>query len=188
VKATELLKTQHREVEALFAQVTKATGAEKERLFDELLSNLVAHDAIEREILYPECERALGELELLGESLVEHGLVEFSLHLCDEARKKDDFDPKLVVLKEVVEHHVEEEEGELFPRLSKELETEELEALGERLEKRFESLKTTDARAALRESLKNVLGGSLSARPKRAGDKKPSTTRRASSQRSGRHA
>jgi hemerythrin-like domain-containing protein len=186
VDAIQLLKEQHREVEDLFAAATKASGAEREQIFDELLTALVSHDAIEREIFYPECERALGDVEILGESLVEHGLVEFSLHLCDEARKKDDFEHKLVVLKEVVEHHVEEEEKELFPKLKKELDKEDLEALGERLEKRFEAAKKADARAALRDSLKNVLGGSLT-RAKRSGDKKPATKRAASS-RAGRHA
>lgn len=188
MNAIELLKEQHREVEDLFAAATKASGAERERIFDELLTALVAHDAIEREIFYPECERALGEIEILGESLVEHGLVEFSLHLCDEARKKDDFEHKLVVLKEVVEHHVEEEEKELFPKLKKELDSETLETLGERLEKRFEAAKSKNARAALRDSLKNVIGGSLT-RAKRSGDKKPATKRASSSSsRAGRHA
>ena len=186
MNAIELLKTQHREVEDLFAAATEATGAKREQIFDELLAALVAHDAIEREIFYPECERALGEVEILGESIVEHGLVEFSLHLCDEARKKDDFEHKLVVLKEVVEHHVEEEEKELFPKVKKQLDSETLQTLGERMEKRFEAAKSKDARGALRESLKNVIGGSLT-RAKRSGDKKPAT-KRAQSSRSGRHA
>lgn len=186
MNAIELLKSQHREVEDLFAAATEATGAKREHAFDELLAALVAHDAIEKEIFYPECERALGEIEILGESLVEHGLVEFSLHLCDEARKKDDFEHKLVVLKELVEHHVEEEEKELFPKVKKELDSETLQALGERMEKRFEAAKEANARSALRESLKHVLGGTLT-RAKRSGDKKPAT-KRASSSRAGRHA
>jgi hemerythrin superfamily protein len=76
MNATELLKSQHREVESLFKRIEKAQeDSEKRELFEELAANLVAHDAIEREIFYPACEEEMGMNELLGEVLAEHGLV-----------------------------------------------------------------------------------------------------------------
>ena len=73
--ATSLLTQQHDEVKALFKRIEGASSrAAKVKLFEELAHNLVAHDAIEREIFYPACERALGMTDLLGEALVEHGV------------------------------------------------------------------------------------------------------------------
>ena len=87
MKATDLLEKQHRDVADLFERIEKSKDAEKKSaLFEELASNLAAHDAIEREIFYPACEEEMGVTDLLGESLVEHGVVEFSLYLADEAR------------------------------------------------------------------------------------------------------
>src|SRR5690349_2072775 len=93
MKATELLMKQHRLVEDLFEQFEEAGDAtEKRELFAKLAQNLVAHDAIEREIFYPACEKELGsEDEVLGESLVEHGLVEFCLFRADQRQTAEDF-------------------------------------------------------------------------------------------------
>ncbi|MEI9948386.1 MAG: hemerythrin domain-containing protein [Pseudomonadota bacterium] len=57
--AIDLLKTQHELVKTLFKRIEKAsTRSAKTKFFDELAANLAAHDAIEREIFYPACERA----------------------------------------------------------------------------------------------------------------------------------
>src|SRR5882724_6363441 len=109
--AIDLLKGQHEEVKALFKKIEKASArAQKTKLFDELAGKLVGHDAIEREIFYPACERGMGMTDLLGEALVEHGVVEFSLYQADQARQAKDFSFKCQVLSEIVEHHVKEEE------------------------------------------------------------------------------
>ena len=160
--AIELLKTQHEEVKALFKRIEKAsTRAAKTKLFDELAANLAAHDAIEREIFYPACEKAMGMTDLLGEALVEHGVVEFSLYQADQARKDKDFSFKCQVLSEIVEHHVEEEEGEFFPKVQKALGKEKLVELGARMQARFEQAKGKDYHGALNSNLKQVLAGAL---------------------------
>ena len=166
MKATELLKSQHREVENLFKQIEKAEeDDEKRELFVELATNLVAHDAIEREIFYPACEEQMGMTELLGEALVEHGVVEFSLYQADQALGEEDFEYKCTVLKEVVEHHVKEEEKEFFPKVQKAFEKEELEALGMQMEKAFEAAKAKDFRGPLHRNLKQVMAGALKPKP-----------------------
>jgi hemerythrin superfamily protein len=177
VNATELLKAQHRKIESLLDELEEAEGAAVLERFEELFSTVVAHDVIELELFYPECQRASVEPALLGEAVVEHGVIAFSLHVTDEAREKNDFDYKLVVLAELLEHHLEEEEAELLPRAEEAIDAEALEALGEKMEDRFLAIKASDCRAVLRDRLKGVIGTTLVARAKRAGNKKPNFAR-----------
>jgi hemerythrin superfamily protein len=190
MRATELLKSQHREVESLFKRIKKAKqDAEKQQLFEELAANLVAHDAIEREIFYPACEEAMGMNEMLGEALVEHGVVEFSLYQADQAQGEDDFEYKYTVLQEVLEHHVKEEEKEFFPKVEKALGKERLEELAAEMEEVFEAAKAKDFRGPLHKNLKQVLAGALkpghnghSTRksPKKRPSKRPAASRASS--------
>lgn len=167
MKATDLLKQQHDEVKELFEKVESASrSTSKRQLFEQLASNLVAHDGIERELFYPACEETMGMTDLLGEALVEHGLVEFSLFQADQALGEDDFDYKLKVLKEAVEHHVEEEEGEFFPKVNRAFGKDALEMLGTEMEQKFEELKQGDFRMPLHSNLKQVLQGVLKPAPK----------------------
>lgn len=160
MKATELLMKQHRLVEDLFEQFEEAEGAERNGIFEKLAANLVAHDAIEREIFYPACDEALGkEDDVLGESLVEHGVVEFCLFRADKNQDSDDFEKYVDVLKEMVEHHVKEEEKELIPKVKRAIDADELETLGERMESRFQAALGSDFRRPLLDNLQQVLDG-----------------------------
>jgi len=93
MKATDLLKRQHKE--ARFVQTDGDRGRE---LFPELATNLVAHDPIERKIFYPACEQQMGMSADLGDALVEHGVVEFSLYQADQAQQEGDFEFKCKAL------------------------------------------------------------------------------------------
>ncbi len=138
MKATDLLKSQHEEVDDLFSRIESAGDREKMQLREELADKLVAHSVIEKEIFYPEAAEALEEEEL-GESLEEHALTEYQLRRFLEARPGDaDFDARCHVLKEIVHHHVEEEQDELFPRVEDACEEAQLEDMGKRLELRFD--------------------------------------------------
>jgi len=162
MKATELLTQQHQEVASLFKTIEKTENeAEKKTAFKELAAKLAAHDAIERKIFYPACEEALGLNDQLGEALVEHGVVEFALYLANEAVGKSDFDFKCKVLKELVEHHVEEEQDEFFPMVEKALGSDRLESLGEDLEDAFDEALGEDFQQPLFENLRQVLAGVL---------------------------
>jgi hemerythrin superfamily protein len=179
MKANELIEKQHRLVEDLFEQFEQAKGAAKRRIFERIAGNLVAHDAIEREIFYPACEEALADEDILGEALVEHGVVEFCLFRADKNQAGDEFDKYVTVLKEVVMHHVKEEERELLPKAKRALGKEQLEELGMEMEARFEQALESDFRAPLRDALKQVLAGKTKtapARPRqRASARRPST-------------
>ena len=135
MKATDLLKQQHRTVEALFAKIE---AGEPEALKD-LASALAAHMAIEHEFFYPE-SRDVDEDAVL-EAFEEHSIAETALKRALATEPDDEsFDARVKVLKELIEHHVEEEEGELFPEVEKEISPEDLEALGAQMETRFEEV------------------------------------------------
>ncbi|MDQ2643774.1 MAG: hemerythrin domain-containing protein [Myxococcota bacterium] len=166
MKATELLKQQHREVARLFQAIEDTEDrAEKKSYFLQLASNLVAHDAIERKIFYPACEQELGLEELLGSALVEHGVIEFSLYQANQALGEDDFDYKVTVLKELVEHHVKEEETEFFPKVEQALGSEMLDALGDELDEAFQKEREGDYLRPLFENLRQVLAGAVKTTP-----------------------
>jgi hemerythrin-like domain-containing protein len=162
MKATQLLKNQHDEVARLFKAIESTEDeADKKAFFLDLASNLVGHDGIEREIFYPACEEAMGLSDDLGEALVEHGVIEFSLYQANEAIGKPDFDFKCKVLKEMVEHHVEEEEKEFFPKAEKALGKDSLELLGEEMEEAFEEARAGDFQQPLYENLRQVMAGTI---------------------------
>jgi len=163
MKATQLLKSQHDEVKGLFKSIeaTLEKGGDASTQFEELARKLVAHDAIERELFYPACEEVDDAEDLLGESLVEHGLVEFSLYQADVSLGDEHFMHKCTVLKEVLEHHIEEEEEELFPKVESALGADELERLGTQMSARFEEVRKTDFRGPLLENLQQVLSGKV---------------------------
>lgn len=177
MKANELIQKQHRLVEDLFEQFEKARGAAKARVFEQIAMNLVAHDVIEREIFYPACEEAIEDDDILGESLVEHGVLEFCIFRADANQGSEEFDKYVTVLKEIVEHHVKEEERSLLPKAKRAMEREQLETLGERMEQRFEEAMSADFRPPLREALDQVLAGKTKT-SKRSG-RAPSSSRRA---------
>ncbi len=109
--AITLLKEDHRKVEDLFAQFEKAKGdGRKQKLALEICTELTIHTMLEEEILYPACEGKVEE-DLLKESFVEHDAAKVLIAEIEAGGPSDEFyDAKVKVLKEEIEHHVEEEE------------------------------------------------------------------------------
>jgi hemerythrin superfamily protein len=145
--AIKLLKTQHDEVEALFKSFEQAADDdEKNDLVAEIADNLAAHAHIEEKLFYPAVY--VGELkDLLAEAVEEHLAAKRTIaDLLKMTAGDENYDAKVKVLKEQIEHHVEEEEGELFPKVKKTLASEELDALGEQMELMFEELMQADPR------------------------------------------
>lgn len=142
--AISLLKRQHKDVKGLFKKVEKASRAsERRQLMDQIVTALEAHAAIEEEMFYP-AVRELGTKkgeEMVDEAFEEHHVVKLVLAELPKVDPDDDrFDAKMTVLSELVEHHVEEEETEMF-KLAKKIGEDELDALGERMMARFEQLR-----------------------------------------------
>jgi len=131
----QLLATDHRKVEDLFAQFEKATGTSaKEKLVRQICTELKVHAQIEEEIYYPAI-RGKVEEDLLDEAYVEHDSAKLLINELDAAEPDEAFyDAKVKVLSELIEHHVKEEEKErdnLFQQ-SRAADI-DLEALGEQL-------------------------------------------------------
>jgi hemerythrin superfamily protein len=116
---TKLLEADHRQVEALFEAIDKADGDDRLSLIDELKNSLVAHMQLEERVLYPAMAPATGE-ESVEEGNKEHELARKSLtDMVDLAPDDPGFGAAMESTKAGIEHHVEEEEGEIFPKLRK---------------------------------------------------------------------
>ena len=150
MEATTLLKKQHDEVKDLFKQYEAAEeNSEKQELFEQIADAFAAHGEIEEKIFYPAVY--VGSLkEKLQEAVEEHLVAKrVAADLLDMVPSDPQFDPKMKVLKELIEHHVEEEEGELFPLVRQNFAREELEALGDQMEQMFERLQEDEPRDAI---------------------------------------
>jgi hemerythrin superfamily protein len=115
--AIKLLKDDHKEVKAYFKQYESLEDdAEKQALADKICLALTVHAQIEEEIYYPATREAIDDDDLLDEAEVEHASAK-QLIAEIQAMKAGDrlFDAKVTVLGEYIAHHVEEEEGEMFP-------------------------------------------------------------------------
>jgi hemerythrin superfamily protein len=145
VNAIDLLEQQHREVEELFEEFEGAgerAMKNKERLCREISDALAIHAEIEEKLFYPESKQENTE-EVLRESVEEHlAMKRILADLLESSASDEQFEAKMTVLKEQVEHHVEEEEKDLFPKVRKSCSKEELEDLGERMQTMVEELES----------------------------------------------
>ncbi len=136
--AFDLLKSDHEKVAGMLEKIESTTErAVKSRddLFARLKQELDIHARIEEEIFYPALEESEETHEITLEAYEEHRLVKQLLsELEDEAKDTEEWTAKFTVLKENIEHHVEEEEGEMFKKARKALSEEEIEQLGARLQ------------------------------------------------------
>jgi hemerythrin superfamily protein len=137
MKATMLLEKQHRKVEGLFKRLAGGKG-DAHALVIMLADDLAAHMVIEQEIFYPAVKRVKKDLVL--ESYEEHAIAQYALsRLLQTKPSAESFQARVTALKELIEHHVEEEEEDLFPKVNKAL-GEELEPLGRRMKARFDEI------------------------------------------------
>lgn len=148
--ATKLLKNQHEEVKALFARFEKSDDdGRRHELFEQIADALAAHSEIEEKIFYPSVY--VGPLkEKLDEAVEEH--LAAKRVIADLLKLEPDdkqFDAKMKLLQEEIEHHVEEEEGELFPKVRKNFGSAELEAMGQQMEEMFAQLQKQEPRLSV---------------------------------------
>jgi hemerythrin superfamily protein len=124
--AITLLRNDHKTVEQLFKRFEKAGDrayVEKRQIVDRIIEELSIHAAIEEQVFYPVVRATVPDTEdVTLESLEEHHIVKWLLsELEDLDPSHERFDAKVTVLIENVRHHVEEEEGEFFPKVRREL-------------------------------------------------------------------
>jgi hemerythrin-like domain-containing protein len=141
----ELLKSDHREVEALLnriADLEEDAAEERGELFEQVKTKLKAHETIEQDIFYPAAKEAGEEAEeIVSHSYVEHHLVDVLIEEIGQLEPdEEEWTAKTHVLKELIQHHVDEEQDELFPAVRKGLEKDQLEQLGEEMQTRKDEL------------------------------------------------
>ncbi len=151
MNAFTLLKSDHKKVAGILEKLDATTerGVKtREDLFGQLKSELDIHANIEETILYPALEKADETRDITLEAFEEHRLVKQLLAELDSMGKDEEqWTAKFTVLKEQIEHHVEEEETDMFKKAKKLFSEEEAEALGQRLEAaKSEPLKSAAAR------------------------------------------
>ena len=134
--ALELLRSDHRKVKELFQQAQGAKDADqRKQIFDQIDTELEIHAHIEETVFYPAVEQHEELQDLVEEALDEHEDVKTLLaEMEDLDEDGGDFDSKLTELMDNVEHHVEAEEGEMFPKVLQVMDKSTLERLGEELQ------------------------------------------------------
>ncbi len=146
IDAIELLTQQHREVKEMFDRfenMTDRAKVSKKKLADEICNALIMHTTIEEEIYYPATREASEETEdMVDEAVVEHASAKDLIAQIMEMDPGDDlYDAKVKVLGEMIEHHVKEEEEEMFPK-TRQLKL-DLKALGQEMKARQMEIEAT---------------------------------------------
>lgn len=156
--AVDLLKQDHRKVEALFDEFKSADDKRtRTRVARQICEELDTHAKIEEKIFYPKAKKDAKDAEdEVNEGIVEHEGIKRLVKMLSEMTASDEyFDSRMKVLEEYVKHHVKEEESSMFPKI--EDSDIDLDALGERLQDAKDKLqggtpaasrRTTSGRAA----------------------------------------
>jgi hemerythrin superfamily protein len=144
--AITLLTDDHKKVKKMFKDFDKAAEAEdiqqKEELVEQICLALMVHTEIEEEIFYPAVRAAIDDDDMLNEAEVEHASAKDLIAQIQAMASSDPlYDAKVTVLGEYIDHHVKEEEAEMFTKAKKA--KLDLDALGEQMSDRKEELMTT---------------------------------------------
>jgi hemerythrin-like domain-containing protein len=148
--AIELLMDDHKKVKKLFKEYEKLAKQEdtegKVEIASQICEELTIHTTVEEEIFYPAARAAIGDEDMVNEAIVEHASAKDLIAQIQEMSGDDEmYDAKVKVLCEYIEHHVEEEEKEMFPKAKKA--KMDLEGLGNQIMERKEELMTETAGA-----------------------------------------
>jgi hemerythrin-like domain-containing protein len=138
MNAFELLKQDREKVSGIFEKLEPTTERAlktRQELFEKLRNELEIHTKIEETIFYPVLKEAAETRDITMEAFEEHNVVKSLLEeMSAISVDSEEWTAKLTVLKENVEHHVEEEEGEMFKSARQVLSKEQIEELGARME------------------------------------------------------
>ena len=160
MKATTLLRTQHAEARKLFAVVT-SDGGNRKAAAQEVSRKLLAHMIIEQSVLYPAIKEV--DADLVLEAFEEHAVARYEIRRLLESLDDPRFEARGTTLKELIEHHVKEEEEELFPKVEKALPAAKLEAMGGEMEALFAELSKADMDTLMQRSRRTGEDGSRNA-------------------------
>jgi hypothetical protein len=140
MNAITMLKADHDKVKALLTELEGTTErGEKIRaeLFSTIKGELTVHEIIEEEIFYPALKSHPKAKDIVLEGYEEHHVVDLLMSELEGLDVTDEtWGAKALVMRENIEHHIEEEEGEMFKQAREVFDTQELDDLGARMEER----------------------------------------------------
>lgn len=142
--AIAMLTADHRKVKGLFkefAKLKESNGSDEDKadIVKQICDALKVHAEVEEEIFYPAVRAAIDDKDLMDEALVEHAGAKELIAQLEEMDPDDDlYDAKVTVLGEQIDHHVQEEEGDMFLK-AKKAKVDTLD-LGEEMAERKETL------------------------------------------------
>jgi hemerythrin superfamily protein len=143
--AVALLTADHQKVKGLFEQfeaLSDRSKVNKKKIAEQICVALTVHTQLEEEIFYPAVRAAIKDDDMMDEAIVEHASAkELIAQIRDMDPGDDLYDAKVKVLSEQIEHHVGEEEGEMFDKVRKA--KLDLAALGEEMAMRKDELMAT---------------------------------------------
>jgi hypothetical protein len=147
MNATDLLKQDHEKVKKLMEEIDSTTERRvktRDELFTKFKQEMTVHERIEEEVFYPALTEQAKTKDIALEGYEEHHVVDMVMGELDDVPYDDErWGAKFTVMKENVEHHIEEEEGEMFKLARQALDSDELEELGERMETLKKELQVT---------------------------------------------
>ncbi|MEX1102350.1 MAG: hemerythrin domain-containing protein [Actinomycetota bacterium] len=144
--AIKLLKDDHRALKKLLEKIDGTTerGVKtRQELLARIKNDLSVHETIEEEIFYPALKEHAKTKEITLEAYEEHHVVDEIMDEIEQTPPDDErWGAKFTVMKENIEHHIEEEEDEMFKQAEQVLDADEIERLGDRMATRKEALLT----------------------------------------------
>jgi hemerythrin superfamily protein len=191
--ATQLLRQDHKKVQSLFSKCEQAKGMDaKKRFAMQAMNELEVHAQIEEEIFYPAVRKAIEETDIVDEAKQEHqeakGLItELKGMQGQEADDDgedgmDEFESKFSELVEAVQHHVEEEEGEMFPKVEdSELDLSELGAeMGDRKRELMQEIGASNGRSGAKSRSKTKTKTKAKSKSSRSSKSRSGSARKSS--------
>jgi hemerythrin-like domain-containing protein len=135
MNAIELLRQDHEVMKALLDKAVELDDpVQRRQALQHIINDFRSHEEIEEKVFYPALKEHPKAKDIVLEGYEEHHVVDLLIEELEAMPPKDErWQAKLKVLKENVEHHIEEEEGEMFKTARKVFEREELDALGSRM-------------------------------------------------------
>lgn len=154
MNAITLLKDDHREIKRLLKELEPTTErgvATRRELFERIRRDLTVHEVIEEEIFYPTLKQHPKAKEIVLEGYEEHDVVNILMGELENMPFDDEtWGPKAKVMAENVEHHIEEEEDDMFEKAEQIFDADELEALGKAMAQRKSEALEQEAAGQLR--------------------------------------
>lgn len=177
--ATQMIRQDHKKVEGLFKKFEQTQGSQaKRRLAENAMAELEVHAALEEEIFYPAVKKEVDDgSSMVQEAIEEHQTVKQLIsELKGMQEANEEFESQFSQLMENVQHHVEEEESEMLPKVEES--QLDLNSLGQQMAQRKQQMqnrgratKKASNAAASRKSAASKSSARKTARKKSAGSK-----------------